>query len=140
MTETEKRALLIEWSQAQAKLAEIKPLVENELRLRKRVMEEYFPTPVEGVNTFPLESGWELKGTYKIDRRVDAAALSAVSVELRGIGVNADSLVRFKPELETAAYRTLVQISPEAAKVFEKALISKPASPSIELKPPKVKA
>ncbi len=140
MTETEKRCLLIEWSQAQAKLAEVKSLVENEMRLRKQVMEAYFPTPTEGVNTCQLESGWEMKATHKIDRRIDEAVLPAINAELREMGVNADSLVRLKPELATTAYKTLVQINPEAAKVFEKAMISKPASPSIELKPPKVKA
>lgn len=140
MTETEKRVLLIEWSQAKAKLAEVKPLIENEMQLRKQVMAAYFPTPVEGVNTCQLESGWEMKGTYKIDRKIDEAALPAINVELRGMNVNPDPLVRFKPELDTTAYKSLVQINPEAAKVFEKAMISKPASPSIELKPPKAKA
>lgn len=140
MTETEKRALLIEWSQAQVKLAGVKLLVENEMRLRKQVMEAYFPVPVEGVNTCQLEAGWELKGTYKIDRRLDEAALPAINIELRGMNVNPDRLVRFKLELDTAAYKTLVQINPQAAKVFEKAMISKPSAPSIELKSPKVKA
>lgn len=137
---TEKRVLLIEWSQAKTKLEEVKQLVENEMRLRKQVMAAYFPTPVEGVNTCQLESGWEMKGTYKIDRKIDEAALPAINVELRGMNVNPDPLVRFKPELDTTAYKSLVQINPEAAKVFEKAMISKPASPTIELKPPKVKA
>lgn len=140
MTETEKRTLLIEWSQAQAKLAEVKSLVENEMRLRKQVMAAYFPTPVEGVNTCQLESGWEMKATYKIDRKLDEAALPAINIELRGMNVNPDPLVRLKLELDTAAYKSLTQINPAAAKVFEKAMISKPASPSIELKPPKAKA
>lgn len=139
MTETEKRILLIEWTQAQAKLAEVKPLVENEMRLRKEVMAAYFPTPVEGVNTCQLESDWELKGTYKIDRKVDEAALPAINIELRGMNVNPDRLVRLKFELDTMAYKSLVQRNPEAAKVFEKAMISKPTSPSLELKPPKAK-
>ena len=134
MTETEKRALLIEWSQAQVKLAEVKLLVENEMRLRKQVMEAYFPVPVEGVNTCQLEAGWELKGTYKIDRRLDEAALPAINIELRGMNVNPDRLVRFKLELDTAAYKTLVQINPQAAKVFEKAMISKPSAPSLDYK------
>lgn len=140
MIEIEKRALLIEWSQAKAKLDEAKSLVENEMRLRKQVMTMYFPTPSEGINTYQLEAGWELKATYKIDRKIDEAALPAINVELRGMNVNPDPLVRFKPELDTTAYKSLVQINPEAAKVFEKAMISKPTSPSIELKPPKVKA
>ena len=140
MNETERRILLIEWTQAQAKLAEVKPLVENEMRLRKQVMTEYFPTPVEGVNTCQLESGWEMKATYRIDRKIDEAALPAINTELWGMNVNPDRLVRAKLELDLTAYKSLVQINPQAAKVFEKAMISKPASPSLELKPPKVKA
>lgn len=140
MNETERRILLIEWTQAQAKLAEVKPLVENEMRLRKQVMTEYFPTPVEGVNTCQLESGWEMKATYRIDRKIDEAALPAINTELREMSVNPDRLVRAKLELDLTAYKSLVQINPQAAKVFEKAMISKPASPSLELKPPKVKA
>lgn len=140
MNETERRILLIEWTQAQAKLAEVKPLVENEMRLRKQVMTEYFPTPVEGVNTCQLESGWEMKATYRIDRKIDEAALPAINTELRGMNVNPDPLIRIKLELDLTAYKSLVQINPQAAKVFEKAMISKPASPSLELKPPKAKA
>lgn len=140
MNETERRALLIDWTQAQAKLAEVKPLVENEMRLRKEVMAEYFPTPVEGVNACSLESGWELKGNHKIDRKIDEAALSVIFSELREMSVNPNRLVRFKHELDTTAYKSLVQINPEAAKVFEKAMVSKPATPSLELKPPKTKA
>lgn len=140
MNETERRILLIEWTQAQAKLAEVKPLVENEMRLRKQVMTEYFPTPVEGVNTCQLESGWEMKATYRIDRKIDEAALPAINTELREMSVNPDRLVRAKLELDLTAYKSLVQINPQAAKVFEKAMISKPASPSLELRPPKAKA
>lgn len=139
-TETATRTLLFEWSQAQAKLVEIRPIIENEMRLRKLVMEEYFPAPVEGVNTCQLESGWELKGIYKISRGIDAAVLPAVGAELRGIGVSVDTLVRNKPELNTAAYRALVQINPDAAKILDKALISKPVAPSIEIRPPKARA
>jgi len=140
MTETEKRTLLIEWSLAQVELAKVKLLVENEMSLRKRVMAAYFPTPVEGVNTCQLESGWELKAAYKIDRKIDEAALPAINTELREMNVNPDPLVRVKLELDPTAYKSLVQINPQAAKVFEKAMISKPASPSLELRPPKVKA
>lgn len=139
MTETEKRTLLIEWSMAKQKLTEAALLLDNEMSLRKRVMEAYFPAPVEGVNTCQLESGWEMKATYKIDRKIDEAALPAVNAKLREMGVNPDPLVKFKPGLDTSTYKTLVQTNPEAAKVFEQAMTSKPASPSIELKPPKVK-
>ena len=138
MTETEKRLLLIEWSMAKQKLPEAKAIADKEMSLRKQVMEAYFPTPVEGVNTCQLESGWEMKATYKIDRKIDEAAFPAINAKLREMGVNPDPLVKLKLDLVTAAYKSLVQINPEAAKVFDQAMTSKPASPSIELKPPKV--
>lgn len=138
MTETEKRTLLIEWSMAKQKLPEAKVITDKEMSLRKQVMEAYFPAPVEGVNTCQLEAGWELKATYKIDRKIDEAALPAINIKLREMEVNPDPLVKLKPALDTSAYKTLVQTNPEAAKVFEQAMTSKPASPSLELKPPKV--
>lgn len=139
MTEQEKYLKLQEWQLALQAAAEVKPVIEKEQTLRKEVMAIFFPEPVEGTNKFPLAQGWELKGTHKIDRKVDEAALPAVQSQLREMGVNPDPLVQMKPSLDTKAYRSLVQINPEAAKVFEQALTIKPGSPTLELVPPKEK-
>jgi hypothetical protein len=85
-----------------------------------------------------LDQGWTLKLTHKIDRKVDEAALPAVQEQLRLLEINPDPLVKMKPDLDTKAYKALKLVNPDAAKVFEQALIIKPASPTLELVAPKV--
>lgn len=133
----EQTVLFAHWSAALAALPKAKEAIENEMKLRKEMMATFFPEPVEGVNTLDLEQGWVLRANYKIDRKIDEAMLPTVNAQLREIGVNPDPLVRYKPELDTKAYKALVQINPIAAKVFDDAMTSKPASPILELKAPK---
>lgn len=134
---TDRVAKLQEWYQAVLAAQEAKKVVEAEQSLRKEVMALFFPEPVEGTNKFDLEAGWSLKATHKIERKVDEAALPAVLQQLREMGVNPDTLIRTKPDLDTKAYKSLVQINPDAAHVFEQALTIKPGSPTVELVPPK---
>lgn len=134
---TDRVAKLQEWHQAVLAAQEAKKVVETEQALRKEVMALFFPEPVEGTNKFDLEVGWSLKATHKIERKVDEAALPAVLQQLREMGVNPDPLIRTKPDLDTKAYKALVQINPDAAHVFEQALTIKPGSPTVELIPPK---
>ena len=131
---------LSEWTAALAAAEVAKVAVAREQALRKEVMALFFPTPEEGVNNLPLEAGWTLKATYKLERKLDEAALPAVLKQLREMGVNPDTLIRTKPELETKAYKSLAQINPAAVRVFEQALTIKPGSPVVELIPPKVAA
>lgn len=133
----EQTVLFAHWSAALASLPKAKEMLEHEAKLRKEMAASFFPEPVEGVNSLELEQGWVLKMIYKIDRKIDGAALPVVNVQLRAIGVNPDPLVRYKPELDTKAYKTLVQINPVAAKVFDEAMTSKPASPILVLEAPK---
>ncbi len=134
---TDRVAKLQEWHQAVLAAQEAKKVVEAEQALRKEVMALFFPEPVEGTNKFELEAGWSLKATHKIERKVDEAALPAVLQQLREMGINPDPLIRTKPDLDTKAYKSLVQINPDAAHVFEQALTIKPGSPTVELVPPK---
>lgn len=132
----ERMTLLQDWNTAVAKAVECKPLILHEQELRKAVMAEFFPAAKEGVNNLDMGQGWTLKGTYKIDRKIDEAALPAVKEQLRELGVNADTLVKYKPEVATTVYKTL----PEQARlVFDTALTIKPGSPTVELVPPKEK-
>lgn len=129
--------LLQDWLAAQAQVASFKPAIAAEMELRKQVMAEFFPLPKEGVNDFALAEGWVLKGTYKLERKVDLGAIPAVYAKLREMGVNPDPLLEYKASLATAAYKSLATINPEAAHLFDQALTIKPASPTIELKAPK---
>ncbi len=133
----EQMLLLKQWNEAVAKVELVaKPEIADEMRLRKLVMAEFFPDAKEGVNSRDMGMGWVLKGTLKIERKLDEAALPAVKESLRAIGVNADTLVRYKPELETKVYKAL---SEQAQKVFDAALTIKPGSPTMELLAPKEK-
>jgi len=128
---------LLEWSLAMQAIEEAKAAIAKEQALRKEVADLFFFTPTEGVNTFELEQGYKLKLTYKIDRKIDEAALDAVRKQLAEDKINIDTLLSYKPSLDTKAYKGLMQVNPEAAKVFDQALTIKPASPTLELVAPK---
>lgn len=133
----DKDAKLAEWHAALVAAAAAKPLVEAEQALRKEVAKLFFPDPTEGTNSTDLAQGWKLKLTHKIDRKVDEAALAAVKEELRKLDINPDPLVRFKPELDTKAYKALKLVNEDATKIFDQALVIKESSPTLELVAPK---
>lgn len=132
-------ALLADWTLAIEQATAAKAVVAREMELRKKVMEALFPNPKEGTSTVDLEAGWKAKLVYKIDRKIDEAVLDAVKQQLRDRNINPDPLIRMKPELATTAYRDLHKIDPQSGLIFDQALIIKPASPVLELVPPKVK-
>lgn len=132
MTE-EQMKLLEEWRQAKAEADSVKPILAKEQELRKQVFAAFYPAPKEGTNTIDLAEGWKLKAVYKLDRKIDEAALPAVAEQLRGMGVNVDTLVKWTPGLKTATYK---ELTAEQRAVFDQALIVKPGAPTIELVPP----
>lgn len=127
-------AKLTEWQNKVAQIEAQAHLTVEERKLRAEVFALAFPKPAEGTNNEELPQGWKLKGTLKIDRKLDEAALPAVKEAIRAMGVNPDPLVKYKPELALKDYRAL---PPEVMKVFDTCLTIKPALPSIELVPPK---
>ena len=129
-------AKLTEWQNAKAEANKVNPIIEKEQALRKEVFDLFFPAPTEGTNKFDLPEGWVLKGTYKIDRKVDEQAVPAITEALRGMGVNVDLLVTYEPKLKTATYK---ELTAEQRVVFDQALTIKPGSPTLELVPPKAK-
>lgn len=138
MTDSERDALIGEWYRLQKQIKENKdkmaPIVEREMALRKLVAATVFPKPDEGTNKFPMPFDWQLKYTYKIDRKVDQAALPAVQERLRAMNLNPDPLIRDVPELNVKEYRKLTD---EQRKVMDTALIITPAAPTLELIAPK---
>lgn len=113
---------------------DLRKLRAAEMALRQRLFGHYFPEPKEGVNDFPLDDGYVLKGTYKLDRKIDEGALNVLTPFLRENGVGVDELVRWKPDLKTKEYRNLTE---EERKLFDQVLIVKPSSPSMEIVKPK---
>lgn len=126
---------------------ELTKLKAKESALRKVLFAHFFPKAEEGVNNYDLPEvngvPYELKGTRKIDRKIDEAMLKKmtevsktdageVPSELDQLGVPVESLVRWKPELNVGAYKKL---SDNVRKVIDKMLIIKDGSPSMEIKP-----
>lgn len=127
----EKLARLTAWTEAQKAATYWK---DEEMRLRKEIFEDAFPSPLEGVNRVDLPGGWKLKGTYKLTRKVDEAALPSILDRLREKNVSPDRLIKWKPELSTGEYKKLPG---EVMAIVDEILEIKPATPSIEFEAPK---
>lgn len=103
--------------------------------LRKRIFGHYFPAPEEGVNKFPLNdgTGFVIKGTRKIDRKVDEALLSLKFQELRDKNINPDVFLKRTYELKVSEYR---KFTDEEIKLVDQILIIKDGSPELEIVKP----
>lgn len=121
---------LSQWYNLQQELARIKA---SEMTMRKRIFAFFFPTPVEGTNTAPLADSWVLKGGYVVNRDVDAAALQPMREEFAKAGINADSLVEWKPSLKVSLYK---ELTAEQRALFDRCLVIKPGSPSLKIELP----
>lgn len=136
--QAELTALLMEWREAVAAAMAVKPTIEREQELRKRVFAEFFQKPEEGVNVYQLPAGYQLKGTHKIERKVDGDAWPAVKSKLIEMEVAmVENLVNWEPKLDTKYYKSLCEVKPEAAKVMDEALTIKPGSPTLEFIAPR---
>jgi hypothetical protein len=128
-------SLITEWYSLTKEIEAFKEKqMKREMELRRLLVAALFQTPAEGTQYEDMPAGWRLKLQYKIDRKVDEAALPAVKDRLREIGVNPDLYVVNKPELSLTSYRLLTE---EQRQILDQALIIKPASPTLELVPPK---
>ena len=122
---------LNEWYECREQL---RILQEREKALRLEIMSKVFPEAKEGVNSFPLEDGYVLKGTKVITRKVDEASLLAIAEQLASSGVSIDSLIRYKPELSVREYK---KMNEEQRMIFDQALIIKEGLPQLEIVLPK---
>lgn len=140
-TEEQKQELLNAWYNSLTAARAAKLTIENEQALRKQVIETFFPNPNEGANHILVGVGWKLSLTYKIDRKLDEAALTSVREKLIELyEINPDTLIEMKPSLKTTEYKALKALNAEAGTLFENALIIKPGSHTLEFTPPKEKA
>lgn len=135
MIRTQEEQLLIDWAKATQEAEKAKAVIAKEQELRKKVFSAFFKLPREGVNKEDLANGWILKGDYKLTRAIDEAALTANQKDLQEKGIPMDTLVVWKPELATSVYRRLT--NDQIAEVDKAFLITKPASPTLTLVPPK---
>lgn len=113
---------------------QMEDLKEEEMKLRKKIFNTYFPTPHEGVNSVPMTDGYVLKGTYKIDRKVVEELFVLHAEEFKKAKLPVKDLVLFKPSLSVSEYRLLDE---KQRKMFDKALDIKPGAPTLEVVRPK---
>lgn len=128
-------ALVAEWYEVQAKIEamrqEAAPLVTAEKELRQKIVGTAFLDKLEGTHDLEMPAGWKLKGTLKLDRKVDAGKVEEVKAVL-----GEASPFRFKPEVDLKLYRGLTA---EQQKIADQAITTKPSLPSLELLPPEDK-
>lgn len=103
-----------------------------EMRLRKELATECFPTLLEGTNTLELQGGWVLKLNQPFTRSLDQAKAPEVLKALKKL--KADGAVKIKYDLSLAVYRGL---EGQARALVDDILTTKPGSPSLELVAPK---
>lgn len=115
-------------------IKQVAALAEQEMMLRKKIFATYFKDPKEGTNTAPLNAGWVLKATHKINRKVLIAELTTLTPELQAAGIVVEDVIKSKPELSVSAYKAL-----DDAKraLFDRCLEIKPGSPALEIVLPK---
>ena len=117
----------------------LKPLEAEERRQRESIavsLASYFGADhKEGVNTYELSNGRNLKYTRKVSRSVEVsmipAAREAYNAIAGGAGTTAfDDLLRTKYELQVTPFRKL---GPEEANAVSRMIVSKPAAPTLEV-------
>ena len=124
--------ILEQWIDDKRKLAFYK---EREKEARVLLFNATFPAPVEGTQKHKLPDGRTIKAQYKINRKIDEAALPLVLAHMRELGVaNADVLVTYKPALAKREWNSLS----DACKLeFSAAIISSPSTPTLDIELPK---
>jgi hypothetical protein len=139
MDEIEKLKKLEAWYNLTQQIEGFKPIIEQEITLRKELVEAFFNTKIEGAQSIPLPNGggWKVKATIKIERKINQVTLPTILATLREQQVpNTDALVTYKPTLAIKEYKSLQNLNKEAIKIFDQCLTIKPGTPTLEMVPP----
>lgn len=126
----EQQELLDEWIKASAYIESIKPWIEAERQLRKRVVEAFFANKGEGTHYYDLPDGEKLKAVRRLERKVDAAALVALRDELNAIDLKSGDFTQIQLFLNTRTYKKLPLAH---QRVIDRALEIKESSPQLEV-------
>ena len=146
MNNANRDKLILQWQESQRVLAEAK---NAEAELRKQVLSFNFsfnPDALrEGTENLELGNGYKLKAVFKASRGFVTGPTQADLVEkalskIEKFGEEgkfiAECLVKWKPELSKTEYDKL---EPKFRKIIDEVVVTKPASPSLELVTPKDK-
>lgn len=134
--------LIMAWNNAKMQLEAAKKL---EMELRSQVIESEFRNHKEkGTENVELGSGYKLKAVFKLsysflnsnkNDEVEKALIKLEKLGAEGKFV-AERIVRFKPELSVTEYEKL---DTKYRKIIDEVIVTKSATPSLELVEPKVK-
>lgn len=118
---------LEQWNNLKSQLVD---LTDKERALRIELFGLAFPKPEEGskYNKLDLPNGYMLQGDYKINRRVDEAALGTVQKQMDPIAFG--RAFRFKPELSNSGFKDL---NDEQKKIASQAIIAAPGTPTLAI-------
>lgn len=130
----DKDAMLNAWWEAKQKADEARGAIALEQELRKTVAPLFFEKIEIGTSYADLPNGYRLRLKASANRKIDEAALKATLDKLRDMNVNADALIRTKPEIITKEYKALTK---EEKAVFDQAVIENPPSLALDVIPPK---
>lgn len=140
--------LLVLWSD---KKKAIEVAKEEEMELRKYIVNREFPKKNEGMNTKELGNGYQLKAGVKYNYNLaDNDTVENCLAKIAAIGNQgpfiADRLVSWKPSFLLTEYRQLCEDKDKGDKFAEQVLKEitpmltiTEAAPSLEIKPPKSK-
>lgn len=126
---------ILAWSQNAELLAQVKKV---EMEQRKILFAALFPDPKVGTQHHDLGAGYKVTAVHKMDTKLDEAAFELILPELEKLGEEAKAelaeAVKYKPSLVAKGYKAL---SEEVKDLFDEAVTTKPASPSLKLVVPK---
>ena len=115
-----------EWKEAKAELDRFKRL---EMKLRKELFAEVFPTPKEGTNKTEL-AGFAFKGVHKLNYTLEEALVPNVRSALQKLNVNPDTIFKVKVNLIKKGFENLTG---QAKEILEEAVTVKAGSPTLTI-------
>jgi hypothetical protein len=124
---------LVAWAGLQKWAAFFK---EAEMRVRKAVFVQCFPAPKLGVNSFPLNQGYVLKATHKINYALDEALIPLVRAELASQNIPLDPFLKVSYKLVESAYKEITadeQKNQTIGPVLRKMITATDAAPAMEI-------
>ncbi|ANO57476.1 hypothetical protein [Vibrio phage vB_VhaS-tm] len=126
---------ILAWSQNADLLAQVKKV---EMEQRKAIFEALFPDPKVGTQHHELGAGYKVTAVCKMDTKLDEAAFELILPEIEKLGDKAKAelaeAVKYKPGLVAKGYK---EMSDDVKELFDEAVTTKPASPSLKLVVPK---
>lgn len=119
-------ALLTRWHEAGKNAA---AWSEIELKLRNQIFAMMFPNPERGTNKARINHGMALVGDYRINYKIDKAALEAT----RSIISPAifDAVISYRPEVKAGGWNKLGE---DDKKLFGPVITETPGTPGLEIK------